>query len=224
MIYSSTVHMIPGTDRFPLLTTSGDRIYTGGHQDPRRAGLSSMDIERVKRLYPKRSGAAQLAPEGRPRKRVTKRWHSIPFESEASPAHARAWPAWECDSITYIFYCFEDQASYDALNDLFLSGLAKWARAFLRSSIVFAADTACGPNALEPCLCSDNGIAETSVHIMQGKHGEVWPFSSLGYTRPSIAKVYPNMPRHFIQWPSNAGIFNARGPLHMAQQIGKAPY
>ena len=132
-------------------------------------------------------------------------------------------PALVCDSTTYIFYCFEDQASHDALNDLFLSGLAKWAQAFRRSSVVFAADTACGADYLVPCLCSTPGVQETTLHIIQGKRGEMWPFSTLGYTKPSIDKVYPTLPRHFIQWPTNAGVFNARGPLFMAQQIGEAP-
>lgn len=171
------------------------------------------------RLYPKRRGAA---PGGRPGKRATKRWHSIPLESEARPEHARAWPAFACDSTTWITYCYEDQASYDALNGLFVSGLAKWAQALIRSSIVFAADPACGINHLEPCLCSAYGISEVSVHIIQGKHGETWPFSTLGFTNPSIARVYETMPRHFIQWPTNVGIFNDRGPLFMAQQIGEA--
>lgn len=160
-----------------------------------------MDIERVKKFYSKGSGAHQQGPEGRPGKRVKKRWHTIPFESEACPDHARAWPAWVCDSTTYVLYCFEHQASYDALTDLFLSGLEKWAQAFRTSSV---------------------GIVETSVHIMQPKHGQTWPFSSLGYTKPPIAKVCPSMPRHFIRWPTNTGISNARGPLHMAQQIGEA--
>lgn len=218
MIYSSYMGRAPNTQRWPLLTTQGERFRIGGNEDPELAGPSPMAIERVKKLYPKGSGARQQAPG----KGAVKRWHTIPFESEARPDHARAWPAWVCDFTTYIFYCFEDQASHDALNDFFLSGLAKWAQAFLRSSIVFVADTACGADYSVPCLCSADGIAETSVHIMQAKHGQTWPFSSLGYTKPSIAKVYPNMPRHFIQWPTNTGTFNARGPLHMAQQIGKA--
>lgn len=43
--------MVAGTQRFPLLTTGGQLINTGGHQDPSRAGLSRMDIERVRALY-----------------------------------------------------------------------------------------------------------------------------------------------------------------------------
>ena len=222
MVFSSDVYMVPGSNRFPLLTTGGAQIFTGGHPDPRRAGLSRMDIERVMRLYPKRRGAPPQAPGGRPGKRVTKRWHTIPFESEARPEHARAWPAFACDGTTWITYCYENQAAHDALNGLFMLGLAKWAQGFRQSSIVFAADPACGINHLEPCLCTENGILEHTVHIMQGRDGETitWPLSTLGYREPSPAD--DNMPIHFIQWPTNAGIFNARGPLFMAQQIGEA--
>lgn len=223
MIYSSYMGRAPNTQRWPLLTAQGECIWNGGNENPELAGPSPTDIERVKKLYLKGSGAPRQAHGGRSEKRVSKRWHTIPFESEAGPGHARAWPAWVCDSTTYIFYCFEDQASHDALNDLFLSGLAKWAQAFRRSSVVFAADTACGAYYLVPCLCSTPGVKETTLHIIQGKRGEMWPFSTLGYTKPSIDKVYPTLPRHFIQWPTNAGVFNARGPLFMAQQIGEAP-
>lgn len=125
MIHSSHMCRAPNTQRWSLLTARGERIWIGGNEDPELAGPSPMDIERVKKLYPKGSSAHQQAPEGGSGKRVTKRWHTIPFESEARPEHARAWPAWVCESTTYIFYCFEDQASHDALTDLFLLGLAK---------------------------------------------------------------------------------------------------
>jgi len=48
---NSFVNMVPGSNRFPLTTTSGDLIFSGGHEDPRRAGLSPKDIERVRALY-----------------------------------------------------------------------------------------------------------------------------------------------------------------------------
>lgn len=221
MLFSSGAGRAQGARSYPLLSARGSMLYSGGNPDPNRAGLSRMDIQRVMRLYPKRRGAP---PGGRPGKRVTKRWHTIPFESEAEPEHARAWPAFACDSTTWITYCYENQASHDALNGLFMLGLAKWAQGFQQSSIVFAADPACGINPLEPCLCSENGILETTVHIMQGKDEETitWPLSTLGYRKPGAAQAYENMPRHFIQWPTNAGIFNDRGPLFMAQQIGEA--
>lgn len=230
MVYSSDSDMVPGSNRFPLLTTGGDRIYTGGHHDPRRAGLSPRDIERVKALYtPVGIPQQEVAPTppappvspGRQEKQVTKRWHSVAPNPGNLPGHTKAWPRLYCDADdTVIPYCYEDQASHDALSGLFFAGQARWAAAFVRAGPVFAADFACDINQ-GPCLCTARDISEVSVHIKLAQHGQTWPISTFGYRYPEIPKTDPHMPRHYILWPANAGKFNERGPLYMAHQIGE---
>jgi hypothetical protein len=53
MIYDSFNGMAPGVQRFPLMTYDENVIYVGGSPNPEKAGLSPLDIERVKALYPK---------------------------------------------------------------------------------------------------------------------------------------------------------------------------
>lgn len=226
MLYSSFSCRAQDAQSYPLLTARGSIIYAGANPDPNRAGLSRGDIERIMMMYPKRRVAARQATGGPVEKQetqVTKRWHSIPFDKDAGPAHSISWPTSPCDLRSYVPFCYEDQASQDALKDLFAEGLSKWTQALFQSSLVFAPDVACGPNGLEQCLCSTGGISEDTVHIMLARQGETWPLSTLGYTRPAVPKKYPNMPRHFIQWPADVQKFGARGPVHMAQEIGENP-
>lgn len=222
MVYSSDVHMVPGTNRFPLLTTEGDRIITGGHQDPRRAGLSPMDIERVKKLYPRERVAPQHSAGEQSGIGVTKRWHSVGFNTGAQSGPFTAWPS-SCDDSgsAPITFCYEDGAANDALGDLFAEGLSKWTTAILASGVIFAPDPACGPDYLEPCLCSRGDISEVTVHIMLARYGETWPSSTIGYTDPRTPRAFPNMPRHYILWPADAGKLKARGPLYMSHHIGE---
>jgi hypothetical protein len=53
MIYDSFHGMADGVQRFPLMTYNEEVIYLGGSPNPDKAGLSKLDIERVKALYPK---------------------------------------------------------------------------------------------------------------------------------------------------------------------------
>ena len=223
MVYSSDMEMVPGSNRFPLLTIGGDRIHMGGHQDPRRAGLSPMDIERVKALYTQgnipqqQAGTTPPAPSVSPRrqeKQVTKRWHSIPAGPQVWPVNPM------CFGYTYIFYCFQDQASYGDLGDLFLRGLARWAPALRGSGLIFVPDLACYQ---QPCLCTAQGVGEATLRIMLSQHGDAWPSTTLGYTdpQPGVPTLHPGLPHNFIIWPADAGRFLERGALYMAQQIGE---
>lgn len=225
MVYSSDFDMIPGSNRFPLLTSGGDRIYTAGHQDPRRAGLSPRDIERVKALYtpvhiPQQEAAsAPPAPSAVQGKRVSKRWHSVPFNQDAQPGQPRAWPL-ENDGYTYITYCYEDIACSGALAGFVAQAHTIWSEALCGSSVIFVPDSACGSET-EPCLCTTNDISEASVHLMLATKGVKWPSATLGYRDLTLPRADPQMPRHHILWPANAYQFIARGPLLMAQQLGE---
>lgn len=103
MVYSSDLDMVTGSNRFPLMTTGGDRIYTGSHQDPRRAGLSPRDIARVKALYTpvhisqRQGSSAPPKPSELQGKQVSKRWHSIPEDPRVWPAT----PLCAAFSLTY---------------------------------------------------------------------------------------------------------------------------
>jgi hypothetical protein len=54
MIYDPFFGMLEDVRRFPLMTNDEEVIYTGGHPNPDKAGLSKLDIERVAALYIKK--------------------------------------------------------------------------------------------------------------------------------------------------------------------------
>ena len=211
----------------------GGIIFSGGTGDMNRAGPLPIDIERIKGLYPAQPqpnfhqyappvplwqlGNRSVAAKGPPAKRVTKRWHSIPFNQNVQPGQPKAWPS--CNGYTLIFYCFENQASSDTLGDLFEEALDKWRPATDVSSLLFATDPACEQL---PCICTTPGVAEETVHIKLGLVGEPnWSASTLGYRGPSIPNALPHLPRHFIHWPAAPVNFGDRDVVYMAQHLGE---
>lgn len=126
ILFLSTVGRAPGALSHPLLSAAGNMIYPGGNMNPSRAGLSRGDIDRVMALYPRRRGAPQQGPAGRPGKRAAKRWSTVPEDHETQPEDVRAWPPGKDGSRT-IHYCFENQASYDSLREILALALLKWA-------------------------------------------------------------------------------------------------
>lgn len=204
------------------MTIGGDRIYTGGHQDPRRAGPSPLDIERVKTLYTTVRIPPQKDPPASPEvqgKQVSKRWHSVPFNQHAQPGQPKAWPLGN-DGFTSTTYCYEDEASSSALANFVAQAHTIWSEALCGSSVIFVADSACGLD-MESCLCSTKDLSEASVHLILAKKGVKWPSATLGYRDLTLPRADPQMPRHHILWPADAYRFIARGPLLMAQQLGE---
>ena len=219
MIYSSDCHMVPGSNRFPLLTIEGDQIFVGGHQDPRRAGLSPMDIERVTKLYPKESVDSHSKPAEPPGKPVTKRWWSVPDIHDVNANDAQPWPA-SADGSHTITFCFGSQAVWGELGEFFTRALAKWAVAIQASSLEFAPDPACDRS---PCLCRTPGVADHTLHILQAVPGHplFTARTSIGYQNPHIPRLQ-GLPRHYLIWPANTNQLGdaSYSGLIMAHELG----
>ena len=217
MIYNSYIGRAPDMQRWPLLIAQDELLYTGGNKDPNLAGPSPMDIERVAKLYPRQIVAPQQAPGGQPGKQVAKRWHSIkPSQYAGQP---RPWPA-SCNGYTYIHYCYEDVAAFNALSGLFAEGLDIWKPATRESSLVFRPDPSCQTS---PCFCSTRDVAEVTVHIALTRDPTTWPSSTHGYRDPGFPRIDPDRARHSIQWPRAPVDFGDQGRVYMAQQLGENP-
>jgi len=63
MIYDSFRGMMLGAHRWPLMTYDEQVIYLGGNPNADKAGLSKLDIERVKSLYPKQAARSSAKRE-----------------------------------------------------------------------------------------------------------------------------------------------------------------
>lgn len=148
---------------------------------------------------------------------IGKRWYSVPVGQEVPPHASRAWPACR-DGTSTIPYCFEDEDAHRDLEDLFSKALAKWAGAMYESSLAFAPDVACIGHQGR-CLCSTNGVAETTLRIMLSEDDNAE--ASLGYLPPPEPKRSPDKPRHYIQWPKNPDLFGADAARNMAHEIGE---
>ena len=211
--------MVPGSNRFPLLTIEGDQIFVGGHQDPRRAGLSPMDIERVTKLYPKESADSHSTPAEPPGKSIAKRWWSVPDVQNVDPNQDQPWPASPDGSHT-ITFCFESQAVWGELGEFFTRALAKWAVAIQVSSLEFAPDPACDRS---PCLCRTPGVADHTLHILQAVPGHplLTARTSIGYKNPNLPRQ-PGLPRHHLIWPADTDSLGTQSEsgLIMAHESG----
>jgi len=217
MLYHSSIARAVGAPSYPLLTARGLIINPGGNPDPNRAGLSRGDIERVMQLYPKRRAAARQASEGQPEKSVSKRWWSVAEEHETQPGDIRVWPPGEDGSRT-ITYCFENRGAYNFLSNTFAEALAKWQPAVDVSALVFAPDSACKQLA---CLCTEDGVAEVTLHVMLDEDLNSPAVGSLGYIDRIAKKSDPNKPRHYLSFP-NGGVFGGMSAATaMAHELGK---
>jgi hypothetical protein len=144
---------------------------------------------------------------------VGERWFGVREDFEIRPQDARAWPACADGSRT-VPYCFGDVDTYQELSEVFAMGLAIWAPAMRVSSLAFAPDPAC---VQEPCLCSEPGVGEETLHIMLDP-GRVAAASSLGYD-PLFRD--PNQPTHRLLWPANrAFTSHSAAPVLMAHELG----
>jgi hypothetical protein len=74
---------------------------------------------------------------------------------------------------------------------------------------------------LDLCLCTRDKISDASVRISLGGGEVTWPFATLGYREPVIPRAVSRMPANYILWPADVDKFGDRGPLVMAQQLGK---
>lgn len=232
MLFASDLDKANDAEGFPLMTTTGDRIYLGGNADPEKAGISNLDIQRVVQLYPVRSTGSQPTPGGSetmpqgshptpgelPQKPVEKRWWSVSEEHETKPEDIRPWPPGEDGSRT-ITYCFENQASYDSLHEILALALVKWEPAIQASALAFAPDSACTHG---PCLCSTHGVAEVTLRIsLADPQQQPEPLSSIGYIDRIVEKPFPNLPRHYIMWPYTPYAFGPTAGLVMAHELGE---
>lgn len=91
MLFPSSMGRALDALSYPLLTARDDIIYLDGNPDASRSGLSRGEIDRVMALYPRRRGAPQQGPAGRPGKPAAKRWSTVPEDHETQPGDIRPW-------------------------------------------------------------------------------------------------------------------------------------
>lgn len=154
-----------------------------------------------------------------------KRWFSVPWDGEAPPDHAFAWPP-DSRGRRPVRYCFKDDNAYRDLHNAFFGGISKWIRAMARSSLAFQVDPACGDVEAGRCLCNVVGVAVDTLHII------VVPVNvaktSRGYTAASQEHSHdkpPNMLQFHQRFttPLNPNVDDAEDKmraLSMAHQLG----
>jgi hypothetical protein len=194
---------------------SGTGNATQSTQSCPKAGASGVPVRPVPTVQP--SGAPAV-------NRTTKRWYSVPEAQDAAVEALRPWPPGQ-DGRRVVTWCFEDQASSDALGTLLAWGRQSWETVLHNpeeASLYFENDPACGaPRG--PCLCTTNGVSEVSLRISMGRPGQTEFDSTLGYRDPIVANPHPNRPRHWLKWPSDVFFFGEAGGLMMAHLLGEIP-
>jgi hypothetical protein len=204
--------------------------------DSNRPGASRLDIERVAALYPvapqpSASQEASLAAPTPPappapsgllgplENQITKRWYSVPEAQNAALEVPKPWPP-GIDGLRTITYCFENQASLNALGPvLFPWGCSTWSGQLLEdSSLKFNWDFACRDMR---CLCSTPGVSEVSLRVSLARQGETAFDATLGYTDPIVPNPNPGKPRHYIRWPAESQFFGDAGGLMMGHLLGE---
>jgi hypothetical protein len=151
---------------------------------------------------------------------VAKRWFSLPNSREALQTGWEInglWP--ECGDVHIVTYCFEDELTYNHLNLVFLEGVAKWTRAVTFSSLGFAPNPACFGELGSPCLCNSVGLDEVTVHIRMSPDHTFR--STFGYLDPSVPRIHPNDPRHFLDIGVAEGYSLAHMSLMIAHRLGE---
>ena len=189
------------------------------------ADLRSTDFEEdmVMPVRPVSTVQPSVAPAAN-RTRTTKRWYSVPEAQDAAVEALRPWPPGQ-DGRRVVTWCFEDQASSNALGTLLAWGRQSWETVLHNpemASLYFENDSACGaPRG--PCLCTTNGVSEVSLRISMGRPGQTEFDSTLGYRDPIVANPHPNRPRHWLKWPSEVHFFGEASGMMMAHLLGEIP-
>lgn len=148
---------------------------------------------------------AQPGPE------LLRRWYGVKtlpsegLEHGYISPHYYPWPITCSDPkvVQPIRYCFKDERSAKNLQKIVDMSIAAWAQAMLVSSLAITTEPSC--RGVEPCLCSDSGVAKDALMISDETRDEDDEFnlgpncvtaSTVGYRY--IPKGEPNSPyRHY---------------------------